>query len=148
MQHTIVTEEQELSLEPTQLSSGVPDIRKGVKIASDAASSSKTTSIPVLKGKGDNSVGVNARSGREYYDKWEKVAEDELLKLQSEDKTDSTTGAPSATPINSAGEAPSFSPKIIIVLQHSDCMMTGWMPDLLKAFPCYVSVLVSTLGSC
>lgn len=93
MQSKIVSEEQELSLEPTVLSSAVPAIRKGMKIASDAAPPTKAAPILLTEIKADSSVGINVRSGRQYYDKWDKVAEDELQKLDSEDKPSAATAS-------------------------------------------------------
>eukprot|EP00892_Ulva_mutabilis_P008132 jgi/Ulvmu1/5691/UM024_0038.1 len=96
----VVSQEQELSTTPTALSSSTPGIRKGVKIASDAAVTIAPTQKSDVKAKSDSSVGLNARSGSEYYDKWDKLAEAELLKLDVQDKPtccETTTAALNAS---------------------------------------------------
>lgn len=91
MQSKIVSEEQELSLEPTVLTSSVPAIRKGMKIASDTAPATGPTRSSKVEGKLDSSAGIDVRSGRQYYDKWDRVVEDELQKLDAEDKPSAAT---------------------------------------------------------
>lgn len=103
MQHSIVSEDKELSLEPTAISSAAPAIRKGLKIASDTAPSIKIPKASSAGVKGDSSVGAISRSGREYYDKWEKVAAEELKKIDSEDSSQSQNSklaSDDATPIS------------------------------------------------
>lgn len=92
------------------LSTAAPGIRKGVKIASDTAFSTKATQSALPKLKGDSTVGGNVRSGPEYYAKWDRVAENELKKLQSEDQKELSTPSAATSsnmPVTSAG--PSFS---------------------------------------
>lgn len=101
VQRRVISEEQEISATPTFLSSTAPSIRKGLKIVSDAASATSAVKSAV-KLKSDSSVGVNARSGSEYYDKWEKVAEEELLKLNVQDNTASDR---TASADNTAGSS-------------------------------------------
>lgn len=134
MQRKVVLEEQNLSTLPTELSSVAPAIRKGVKIASDTASTAAPKVQHAAKAMTDSSIGVHARSGSQYYDKWDKVAEAELLKLDLQDKdiSDKTSANASTATCVSRGmdQLAPVMPMLVLlwktVLHLGPCLVT-WL---------------------
>jgi hypothetical protein len=118
LQHRIVQDEAAVREHAAQQGSGsdssIPAVRKGVVIASDSkAKPSNSKAKPVKKCKGDSAVGGKVRSGAEYYDKWEKLAQDELEKLDKEPVADPDEQKSKMTT--------SQSGVVLIMLCHSSC---------------------------
>lgn len=101
-------------------SDGIPALRTAVKIASDAPAQPKPKQKPSRSKGKDNSVGGKGRSGRDYYDRWDKVADE----LGKEEKDDSSAGPTKVEAIPSTHGA---------FLMFACCMQCGCTCPVLSA---------------